>query len=83
MKKLIPIVTISLLLLSFSFTQKTYKVNLTEAQINMLYQTLETSKQAIPTSTIPVNVAVETLKNIDSLQLLLSNEYRAQRDSVK
>lgn len=64
-----------------STNEKQYKINLTESQINTLYQTLETSRNAVMTSTLPMNEGVPVLKNIDSLQSFLRKEYQSQSQS--
>ena len=84
MKKTFSVLAALVVFILFSFTQeKEYKVKLTEGEIIMLYQTLEVSKAAIPTSTIPFNTGVQALKSIDSLQTILKREYQLQKDTAK
>lgn len=83
MKKLLIITALFTL---FSFTtnkEKQYNVQLSESQIQMAYQTLEACKQAVHTSQIPMVQGEQLLRNIDSLQHILSITYKNQQDTTK
>lgn len=76
------IITIITLLSSFSTiaqkkdsVENNYEIKLNESQVQMFYKTLEVSKQAIQTSTIPMNTGIETIRNVDSLQTIIRKVY--------
>lgn len=79
--------TVIAILISFSVsaqkqkdtTEKVYKVSLTETEITKLYQTLEVAKNAFPTSTIPMNVGVHAMKNIEEMEAIIQKEYKSQQ----
>lgn len=79
MKKIITLVAILLSLSSIAqkadSTEKVYEIKLNENQIQIFYKALDISKQAIQTSSIPMNTGIETIRNVDSLQTIIRKVY--------
>ena len=83
MKKLL-IITSLLFLLSFTTqTEKKYKVELNENQIQMLWSVLEFSKANLQTSQASAVDVRNATKMIDSIQHVISVQYIKQADTTK
>lgn len=63
--------------------EKVYDLKITETEVNALFNTLEFSKAALPTSEASAKNVSAALQSIAALQAIIVKQYRAQNPQPK